>query len=449
MDHRAPRAVEHEDALPREPPDLRCHVPFVTRSSGTAVAFRRAQRGSRQRRSRRLFRRLLTRSPSCLQSSPGSKERTSGARRGTSRTNGAGTLGRMTRRARLAAPQSSLAAALARARRLARATGAARPRPRRDDERPRSSRSAASATATPTTRSCCRGSRASRTTTRSSATSRPTRSRRSVAAQGRTTTCDRKKDTAAYWAPTRLRRRRPVDPYGAVVYYRRLTVAKVRAYPNGLTIVAGNSHAGTPQSRRIVFWDCGVVKTTLYGPMRRGSQPARHAARRVEHAAALPARVEAPAARQLPGLLERQDDRQLRPQAPHGLLRRRPLPAEPPGRGRGALARLPVPAARPAPSRSPRAASYSAHADFLNAWDEHALERSRRPLPERGQAVRHRLARRRPTSAVGRRWRLARPASNAAAGGVSTDVTISTRVRRRRRPAGSRRGRPSPAGRPR
>jgi hypothetical protein len=87
------------------------------------------------------------------------------------------------------------------------------------------------------------------------------------------TTCDRKKDTAAYWTPTVYDDGSPINPYGAVVYYRRLTVAKVRAYPNGLVIVAGDSHAGTPQSRRFVFWDCGVVKTTLYGPMRRDSQP--------------------------------------------------------------------------------------------------------------------------------------------------------------------------------
>jgi hypothetical protein len=90
---------------------------------------------------------------------------------------------------------------------------------------------------------------------------------------GEATTCDRKKDTAAYWAPTLYDDGKPVDPYGAVVYYRRLTMAPVHAYPDGLTIVAGNSHAGTAQSRRIVFWDCGVVKTTLYGAMARDPQP--------------------------------------------------------------------------------------------------------------------------------------------------------------------------------
>jgi Domain of unknown function (DUF1996) len=87
------------------------------------------------------------------------------------------------------------------------------------------------------------------------------------------TTCDRKGDTAAYWAPTLYVDNTPVDPTGAVVYYRRLTHARVRTYPRGLTIVAGNSHAAAAQSRRVVFWDCGVVKTTLYGPMARSGQP--------------------------------------------------------------------------------------------------------------------------------------------------------------------------------
>jgi hypothetical protein len=87
------------------------------------------------------------------------------------------------------------------------------------------------------------------------------------------TTCNRKADTAAYWAPTLYADGNPVNPVGAVVYYRRLTKALVRTYPNGLTIVAGNSRSQVPQSHRVVFWDCGLVKTTLYGPMRRGAQP--------------------------------------------------------------------------------------------------------------------------------------------------------------------------------
>ena len=146
------------------------------------------------------------------------------------------------------------------------------------------------------------------------------------------TTCDRKKDTAAYWAPTVYDDGDPVDPYGAVVYYRRLTAregARVPERAHDRRRQLARRHAAEPPHR-------------LLGLRRREDDAlradaarlaaGRHAARRVEHAAALPARVEAPAARQLPRLLERQDGRQRRPQAPHGLLRRRPLPEEPPGR---------------------------------------------------------------------------------------------------------------------
>ena len=71
------------------------------------------------------------------------------------------------------------------------------------------------------------------------------------------TTCQRAEDTASYWAPTLLRANRPVEPFDAEFYYRRRTVAKLRPFPVGLQMVAGNANARSPQSRRITFWDCG------------------------------------------------------------------------------------------------------------------------------------------------------------------------------------------------
>jgi Domain of unknown function (DUF1996) len=72
------------------------------------------------------------------------------------------------------------------------------------------------------------------------------------------TTCDRAEDTAAYWAPTLLVDDKPVLPVDATVYYRRRTLTRVRPFPPGLEIVAGDSHANAPQSTRIVWWDCGT-----------------------------------------------------------------------------------------------------------------------------------------------------------------------------------------------
>ncbi|MBV8599250.1 MAG: DUF1996 domain-containing protein [Actinobacteria bacterium] len=79
-----------------------------------------------------------------------------------------------------------------------------------------------------------------------------------------TTTCQPTGDTAAYWAPTLYANGNPVLPLGATVYYRRATTAPVRPIPSGLRMVAGNSHAIAPQSTAITYWDCGLVKTTLY-----------------------------------------------------------------------------------------------------------------------------------------------------------------------------------------
>jgi Domain of unknown function (DUF1996) len=71
------------------------------------------------------------------------------------------------------------------------------------------------------------------------------------------TSCLHAEDAAAYWAPTLIVANRAVVPVLATVYYRRRTVAKVRPFPPGLEIVAGDQNATTPQSTRIVFWACG------------------------------------------------------------------------------------------------------------------------------------------------------------------------------------------------
>jgi hypothetical protein len=71
------------------------------------------------------------------------------------------------------------------------------------------------------------------------------------------TTCDRSEDTAAYWAPTLLVNDKPVTPVEATVYYRRRTLQRVRAFPQGLEMVAGDSHSMEPQSLRVTWWDCG------------------------------------------------------------------------------------------------------------------------------------------------------------------------------------------------
>jgi hypothetical protein len=73
------------------------------------------------------------------------------------------------------------------------------------------------------------------------------------------TTCQRQADTAGYWMPTLLVNGAAVAPQGATIYYRRRTLDNVRPFPAGLKMIAGSSHAPTPQSLAITYWNCGVM----------------------------------------------------------------------------------------------------------------------------------------------------------------------------------------------
>jgi hypothetical protein len=73
------------------------------------------------------------------------------------------------------------------------------------------------------------------------------------------TTCGRPGDTAAYWVPTLYQDGVPVEPLGATIYYRRRTIEPVRPFPSGLEVIAGSARATSPQSRRVTFWSCGPV----------------------------------------------------------------------------------------------------------------------------------------------------------------------------------------------
>jgi hypothetical protein len=75
--------------------------------------------------------------------------------------------------------------------------------------------------------------------------------------RGAATTCQRSEDAAAYWAPTLLAAGRPVEPLRATVYYRRRTLSRVRAYPQGFVMIGGDAGATSAQSLRVAFWDCG------------------------------------------------------------------------------------------------------------------------------------------------------------------------------------------------
>ncbi|OLD98054.1 MAG: hypothetical protein AUG91_10010 [Actinobacteria bacterium 13_1_20CM_4_69_9] len=74
-------------------------------------------------------------------------------------------------------------------------------------------------------------------------------------------TCKRDGETAAYWVPTLLLNGQMVAPAGATIYYRRKTLAPLRAFPAGFKMIAGDRHATSPQGMQITYWNCGAASS--------------------------------------------------------------------------------------------------------------------------------------------------------------------------------------------
>lgn len=74
-------------------------------------------------------------------------------------------------------------------------------------------------------------------------------------------TCKRDGETAAYWMPTLLLNGQMVAPAGATIYYRRKSLAPLRAFPGGFKMIAGNRAASSPQGMQITFWNCGAASS--------------------------------------------------------------------------------------------------------------------------------------------------------------------------------------------
>jgi hypothetical protein len=73
---------------------------------------------------------------------------------------------------------------------------------------------------------------------------------------GTGTTCSDRGDHASYWAPALLRDGAQVKPDGIAAYYVNTTGDRVKPYPEGLRMLAGDPNATAPQSKDIVNWAC-------------------------------------------------------------------------------------------------------------------------------------------------------------------------------------------------
>jgi hypothetical protein len=74
---------------------------------------------------------------------------------------------------------------------------------------------------------------------------------------GGASSCEDLGDASAYWVPTLFAAGRALRPLVGVGYYVRRTREPVRAFPQGLVMIAGNQNAKRPQSLSVVGWGCG------------------------------------------------------------------------------------------------------------------------------------------------------------------------------------------------
>ena len=76
---------------------------------------------------------------------------------------------------------------------------------------------------------------------------------------GGSTTCESDADASAYWFPTLYLGDDAVHPLTSIVYYVKRTYANVEPHPPGLKMIAGDAQAKTRQPKGVAAWSCGGV----------------------------------------------------------------------------------------------------------------------------------------------------------------------------------------------
>lgn len=77
---------------------------------------------------------------------------------------------------------------------------------------------------------------------------------------GSPTTCQQQLDTASYWAPALLDHGAKVEPVDLIAYYRPSVgtdPSTLVPYPHGLVMIAGDGTATEPQPLSVAAWHCG------------------------------------------------------------------------------------------------------------------------------------------------------------------------------------------------
>jgi hypothetical protein len=75
--------------------------------------------------------------------------------------------------------------------------------------------------------------------------------------RGAATTCKPRADRAAYWVPTLYENGREVRPAKGQFYYVVRGFRHMRPFPAGLRMIAGDAHAHRAQPMNVAYWTCG------------------------------------------------------------------------------------------------------------------------------------------------------------------------------------------------
>jgi hypothetical protein len=74
---------------------------------------------------------------------------------------------------------------------------------------------------------------------------------------GGSTSCSTNADASAYWTPVLFQNGTALTPKGTLIYWRAPKGAQsVQTVPAGLTMIAGNEAADTPQGKSLIGWGC-------------------------------------------------------------------------------------------------------------------------------------------------------------------------------------------------
>jgi hypothetical protein len=173
-------------------------------------------------------------------------------------------------------------------------------------------------------------------------------------------TCTRGEDTAAYWVPTLYQNGRALKPNKVIIYYSdRHDPESVEAFPPDLRMIAGDQIATSPQSRAVTVWTCD--RTTI----QRLQEPPR----------ACPGGSQLTLSVFFPNCWDGRNLDSADHQSHMAYSKKQPCPSTHPVRTPEIIMHVSYPTLRGAGLTFSSGSRYSAHADFINAWDQEELEK--------------------------------------------------------------------------